>query len=867
MTDRTTVGWVSDPTSAELQPNAGRVGDPTHERTDESPAAGPNGIGVSGGIPTAAGRCSRLGELVASIDGQALSCGCGGPIGLHRCAEFPDELVMPVPVDLARMTARFDRDTIRAEHDAVLAALANLHGAFRRRVCLTCPRRRIESWPAWPPNSDPRDAAVTTHHSPLTPNQHAPAAGGSIVIPLPSVTLATVNCVDPALGAEALSLSTRGLAFGRVLLLSHVRPNPLPDGIDFAQLPNPLDLEGYNLFCLRDLFRYVDQSEHVLTIQTDGFVLHPEQWDPHWLAWDYIGAPWKRRAAHARFTRVGNSGFCLRSRKLLEATAELFGRKAEELARVRWKRILDDIVTCSDLYQELVKRGLRFAPPEVAVRFAFEAKTGLGGRLETAFGFHGTAHPPAVLLRARSSVTAAPQRAVVLVVSYFRPADAWRRTEIDRALRENLDCPAFSRVIAVCDDGVAPPFSDSKLSVTVCQNRPLFSALVRIADENCGPADVRVIANADIGFDATAGLFRELGTNEFWCIARHEESPDGPEIWNVPWAQDVWAWSGNCRAKQLDFQPGTVACDNVIAARAKAAGYKMRNPARSVVCQHYHRDPQRSALSRLPPPYVWIDPHVHGQPGKVRVIRQHNGPSAPAFPKVQQPPFLLVATRPRAGAHYLKSLLESVSGVRLLWEPFHGWAVNRLDSWDRSVDPTVWLRTRPWPDRLFGAVVQDSETRDCPECVPALLRVPTAVVILHRANTLAQYVSMLFAEQYHDWGCDAGLPPRQGTLRVDPAELIAFRRRTAAGIAEDVRRHAAKPHFVLTYERLISDHAGVAAELRRLTGIEFSKATANTSKRENRPLPDVVENWSELLQKGLVDGSESHPHVKTRSAA
>lgn len=74
-------------------------------------------------------------------------------------------------------------------------------------------------------------------------------------------------------------------------------------------------------------------TSHALFVSTDGFVLNPDRWDPAWLSYDMIGAPWPawwhtQLDAHGKpiiqspLHRVGNSGFCLRSRTFLRAVAE-----------------------------------------------------------------------------------------------------------------------------------------------------------------------------------------------------------------------------------------------------------------------------------------------------------------------------------------------------------------------------------------------------------------------------------------------------------------------------------------------------------------------------------------------------------------
>ena len=188
-------------------------------------------------------------------------------------------------------------------------------------------------------------------------------------VSLPSVTLVCIDCVNPPLAAMALDWSRRGIQFGAVKLLSHVRPDNLPAGCQWVPIP-PLDLDGYNAFCLCDLWRHVD-TEHALTIQTDGYVLRPECWDHDWLQYDYIGAPWRTEFAWASLSRVGNSGFCLRSRRLLRATAEQFTPAREEAFRSLHGRVIDDVATCQFLYPELAAAGYRFAPSPVAIRFSY----------------------------------------------------------------------------------------------------------------------------------------------------------------------------------------------------------------------------------------------------------------------------------------------------------------------------------------------------------------------------------------------------------------------------------------------------------------------------------------------------------------
>lgn len=209
---------------------------------------------------------------------------------------------------------------------------------------------------------------------------------------IPDVTLACIDCVNPQLAAMALDVSSRGLQFARVVLFSNEPVDVLPPDIEWFPTRR-LDKDGYNRFCLSELYRHIHTS-HVLTIQADGFVLRPERWDDSWLACDYCGPVWPWHKRHAVLSRVGNSGICLRSKRLLQETAKAMQASGPD--DYKWDgAILDDVVTCYYLYQRLIDAGLVFAPVQDAIRFAVEERTEFVEGLQWCFGFHNQHHAPA----------------------------------------------------------------------------------------------------------------------------------------------------------------------------------------------------------------------------------------------------------------------------------------------------------------------------------------------------------------------------------------------------------------------------------------------------------------------------------------
>jgi len=134
---------------------------------------------------------------------------------------------------------------------------------------------------------------------------------------LAGVTLACVDTVNPALALRALTLSRAALRFEHTLLLTDAVPAGIdvPAGIAVRPISRLASREAYSRFVLKSLLPHVT-TPHVLLIQWDGYVVNPAAFDPAFLDCDYIGAKW---FWFDDGMRVGNGGFSLRSRKLLEA--------------------------------------------------------------------------------------------------------------------------------------------------------------------------------------------------------------------------------------------------------------------------------------------------------------------------------------------------------------------------------------------------------------------------------------------------------------------------------------------------------------------------------------------------------------------
>jgi hypothetical protein len=189
---------------------------------------------------------------------------------------------------------------------------------------------------------------------------------------LSDVTLVATTSVAIRATIDALNASMQQADFAKVLLLSDERPPPdTNEAIEWRSIGRLSSRADYSRFMLRDLAGHVTTS-HALCVQWDGFVINGAAWDPHFLDYDYIGAVWPH---FDDGQNVGNGGFSLRSRRLLEACKSL--PIDESLA--------EDIVIGRLYRSDLEKQGLGFAPELVARHFAYERTAPTGSE----FGFHG----------------------------------------------------------------------------------------------------------------------------------------------------------------------------------------------------------------------------------------------------------------------------------------------------------------------------------------------------------------------------------------------------------------------------------------------------------------------------------------------
>ena len=147
-------------------------------------------------------------------------------------------------------------------------------------------------------------------------------------------------------------------------------------GIKLEFVSKIKSITEYSFFILAKLDSYIHTNFCLIT-QWDSWVINSEFWDSDFLNYDYIGAVWP----HYSENKVGNGGFSLRSKRLLESTRDFI------ISNPNFSiPLIEDDYICREqrkFFEE--KYQIKFPTNEVANKFSVEGN----GIPTESFGFHG----------------------------------------------------------------------------------------------------------------------------------------------------------------------------------------------------------------------------------------------------------------------------------------------------------------------------------------------------------------------------------------------------------------------------------------------------------------------------------------------
>lgn len=195
------------------------------------------------------------------------------------------------------------------------------------------------------------------------------------------------------------ALNTR-IQFAGVKYLTYADPS-CKGLCDVIRIPKIEGLAAYSGFVIYDMPNYVT-SPFCMTIHDDGFPINLDLWQPEFLHYDYIGAPWGKEANvypdhYANgWVEGGNGGFSIRSQRVMQlgkAVADTIEKPKRIRERVAEGSIHEDGYFCYEIRHFLKHNGVRFAPYDLSKRFSLETDLDDGDNdINKVFGFHGKRH-------------------------------------------------------------------------------------------------------------------------------------------------------------------------------------------------------------------------------------------------------------------------------------------------------------------------------------------------------------------------------------------------------------------------------------------------------------------------------------------
>lgn len=187
-----------------------------------------------------------------------------------------------------------------------------------------------------------------------------------------NVTLVAIDFKLHELTKRAIEISLRNFEPKEILVISDQEIFP---GAKTVHRGPVTGMAEYANIMLKGVAEYVN-TDHALYVQWDGIAYNSNLWTDDFLKYDYIGAPWPWQPEGKN---IGNGGFSLRSKKLLDICAN-----DNQVSLTNQEPIAEDNIIGQHNRGYLESKGIQFPTTEIAKQFSYEL-----GDYRESFGFHG----------------------------------------------------------------------------------------------------------------------------------------------------------------------------------------------------------------------------------------------------------------------------------------------------------------------------------------------------------------------------------------------------------------------------------------------------------------------------------------------
>jgi len=195
------------------------------------------------------------------------------------------------------------------------------------------------------------------------------------------ITLVSID-TDPVSQELTRAATLRTLSIIAPAAIVHFGREKLDIGETFVRINRFSSIDDYSEFVFKCLWPFCE-TDKLMIVHWDGHPANRNYWNPGFLDCDYIGAPWAWAQDNLR---VGNGGFSIRSKRLIELCKHVQVRRHPEIPYAN----AEDIVI-GRVYRKLFEdAGMKFASDDLAGRFSYETGP---VRLDV-FGFHAPNNMP-----------------------------------------------------------------------------------------------------------------------------------------------------------------------------------------------------------------------------------------------------------------------------------------------------------------------------------------------------------------------------------------------------------------------------------------------------------------------------------------
>jgi len=201
------------------------------------------------------------------------------------------------------------------------------------------------------------------------------------------VTLLAISSNRVEGNVAALERCMNLMEFGAVKFLSHKNPDSLPDGIQFEECMELKSIKDFDYYAFLELGKHV-QTSHCLMVQDHAYILHPEIWKDTWLRWDFCGALWEERpefisVSTGTMVRIGNGGFSLRSKRIMDLPKKL------GLPLIEDRGFSNDDGLVNSFYRKtFLENGIKYPEATDIPEFSYENDVPENIHITKFFGYH-----------------------------------------------------------------------------------------------------------------------------------------------------------------------------------------------------------------------------------------------------------------------------------------------------------------------------------------------------------------------------------------------------------------------------------------------------------------------------------------------